>query len=110
MDLICGDIDGKNHNIISLGRAFEIKVVRDGTAYALAGTEWSMDEVFPGTVWQVRIDVTDRGEAMKLYIDGTLVADGVEVKEEPRRTVTVSRNDKAEETYVRVVNAMDAPS
>lgn len=46
---------------------------------------------------------------MKLYIDGTLIADGTEVKDEPRRTVTVSRNDKAGETYVRVVNAMDAP-
>ena len=38
-----------------------------------------------------------------------LIADGTEVKDEPRRTVTVSRNAKAGETYVRVVNAMDAP-
>ena len=58
---------------------------------------------------QVHVNVTDRGQAMKLYIDGTLIADGTEVKDEPRRTVTVSRNDKAGETYVRVVNAMDAP-
>ena len=72
---------------------FEIKVVRDGTAYNLDGTEWSMDEVFPGTVWQVRIEVADRGESMKLYIDGELVAQGVEKPEEPRRTVTVARND-----------------
>ena len=48
-----------------------------------------MDEVFPGTVWQVRIEVADRGESMKLYIDGELVAQGVEKPEEPRRTVTV---------------------
>ena len=109
MDLICGDIDGKNHNIISLGRGHSVRVVRDGTAYALAGTEVSMNEVRPGTTWQVHVDVTDRGQAMKLYIDGTLIADGTEVKDEPRRTVTVSRNDKAGETYVRVVNAMDAP-
>ena len=91
MDLICGDIDGKNHNIVSLGRGHSVRVVRDGTT------------------WQVHVDVTDRGQAMKLYIDGTLIADGTEVKDEPRRTVTVSRNDKAGETYVRVVNAMDAP-
>lgn len=109
MDLICGDIDGKNHNIISLGRGHSVRVVRDGTAYALAGTEVSMNEVRPGTTWQVHADITDRGQAMKLYIDGTLIADGTEVKDEPRRTVTVSRNDKAGETYVRVVNAMDAP-
>ncbi len=109
MDLICGDIDGKNHNIISLGRGHSVRVVRDGTAYALAGTEVSMNEVRPGTTWQVHVNVTDRGQAMKLYIDGTLIADGTEVKDEPRRTVTVSRNDKAGETYVRVVNAMDAP-
>ena len=109
MDLICGDIDGKNHNIVSLGRGHSVRVVRDGTAYALAGTEVSMNEVRPGTTWQVHVDVTDRGQAMKLYIDGTLIADGTEVKDEPRRTVTVSRNAKAGETYVRVVNAMDAP-
>lgn len=47
MDLICGDIDGKNHNIISLGRGHSVRVVRDGTAYALAGTEVSMNEVRP---------------------------------------------------------------
>lgn len=29
MDLICGDIDGKNHNIISLGRGHSVRVVRD---------------------------------------------------------------------------------
>ena len=109
MDLICGDIDGKNHNIVSLGRGHSVRVVRDGTAYALAGTEVSMNEVRPGTTWQVHADITDRGQAMKLYIDGTLIADGTEVKDEPRRTVTVSRNDKAGETYVRVVNAMDTP-
>ena len=109
MDLICGDIDGKNHNIVSLGRGHSVRVVRDGTAYALAGTEVSMNEVRPGTTWQVHADITDRGQAMKLYIDGTLIADGTEVKDEPRRTVTVSRNAKAGETYVRVVNAMDAP-
>ncbi len=81
---------------------------RDGTAYALAGTEVSMNEVRPGTTWQVHVDVTDRGQAMKLYIDGTLIADGPEFKDAPRRTVPV-RNDKAGETYLRVVNAMDAP-
>ena len=109
MDLICGDIDGKNHNIVSFGRGHSVRVVRDGTAYALAGTEVSMNEVLPGTTWQVHADVTGRGQAMKLYIDGTLIADGTEVKDEPRRTVTVSRNAKAGETYVRVVNAMDEP-
>ena len=108
LQLVHGDINGKNHNITSLGRAFEIKVVRDGTAYNLDGTEWSMDEVFPGTVWQVRIEVTDRGESMKLYIDGELVAQGVEEPEEPRRTVTVARNDAEGVTYVRIVNALDA--
>ena len=76
LQLVHGDINGKNHNITSFGRAFEIKVVRDGTAYNLDGTEWSMDEVFPGTVWQVRIEVADRGESMKLYIDGELVEIG----------------------------------
>ena len=80
MDLICGDIDGKNHNIVSLGRGHSVRVVRDGTAYALAGTEVSMNEVRPGTTWQVHADITDRGQAMKLYIDGTLIADGTEVK------------------------------
>ena len=33
--LICGDIDGKNHNIISLGRGHSVRVVRDGTAMRL---------------------------------------------------------------------------
>ena len=108
LQLVHGDINGKNYNITSLGRAFEIKVVRDGTAHNLDGTEWSMDEVFPGTVWQVRIEVTDRGESMKLYIDGELVAQGVEEPEEPRRTVTVARNDAEGVTYVRIVNALDA--
>ena len=108
LQLVHGDINGKNHNITSFGRAFEIKVVRDGTAYNLDGTEWSMDEVFPGTVWQVRIEVADRGESMKLYIDGELVAQGVEKPEEPRRTVTVARNDAEGVTYVRIVNALDA--
>ena len=42
-----------------------------------------MNEVRPGTTWQVHVNVTDRGQAMKLYIDGTLIADGTEVKDEP---------------------------
>ena len=49
------------------------------------------------------------GHGPHLWRYRRLIADGTEVKDEPRRTVTVSRNAKAGETYVRVVNAMDAP-
>ena len=81
-------------------------MVRDGTAYALGGTEWSMNDVQPGTTWRMHVEIADRGQSMKLYIDGTLVAEGTETKDEPRRTVTVSRSGERGETYVRVVNAM----
>lgn len=84
-----------------------MQVVRDGTGYALAGTEVSMNDVRPGTTWQIHIEISDRGQAMKLYIDGELIAGGEEVKDEPRRTVTVARNEAEGETYLRIVNAMD---
>ena len=87
-----GDVNGKNYNGTSLGRGFSVQVVREGTGYALAGTETSMDAVRPGTTWDVRIEIGDRGEQMRLYIDGALVADGHETPDEPRRTVTVSRD------------------
>lgn len=106
MQLISGDVDGKNHNIVSLGRGHSVQVVRDGTGYALAGTEVSMNEVRPGTTWQVHIEISDRGQAMKLYIDGEPIACGEEVRDEPRRTVTVARNEGEGETYLRIVNAM----
>ena len=44
-----GDVNGKNYNGTSLGRGFSVQVVREGTGYALAGTETSMDAVRPGT-------------------------------------------------------------
>ena len=69
-----GDVNGKNYNGTSLGRGFSVQVVREGTGYALAGTETSMDAVRPGTTWDVRIEIGDRGEQMRLYIDGALVA------------------------------------
>ena len=101
-----GDVNGKNYNGTSLGRGFSVQVVREGTGYALAGTETSMDAVRPGTTWDVRIEIGDRGEQMRLYIDGALVADGHETPDEPRRTVTVSRDSTAGVTYLRVVNAL----
>lgn len=110
IQFVSGDIDGKNHNVTSLGRGHEVKVVRDGTAYALGGTEWSMNDVQPGTTWRMHVEIADRGQSMKLYIDGTLVAEGTETKDEPRRTITVSRSGERGETYVRVVNAMAEPA
>ena len=101
-----GDVNGKNYNGTSLGRGFSVQVVREGTGYALAGTETSMDAVRPGTTWDVRIEIGNRGEQMRLYIDGALVADGHETPDEPRRTVTVSRDSTAGVTYLRVVNAL----
>ena len=65
-----------------------------------------MNEVRPGTTWQVHIEISDRGQAMKLYIDGEPIACGEEVRDEPRRTVTVARNEGEGETYLRIVNAM----
>ena len=85
-------------------------MVRDGTAYVLGGTEWSMTDVQPGTTWRMHVEIADRGQSMKLYIDGTLVAEGTETKDEPRRTITVSRSGERGETYVRVVNAMAEPA
>ena len=61
-----GDVNGKNYNGTSLGRGFSVQVVREGTGYALAGTETSMDAVRPGTTWDVRIEIGDRGEQMRL--------------------------------------------
>lgn len=101
-----GDLSGKDRNRVSLGRGFALQVVRDGSGYNIGGTETSMDAVRPGTVWHVRIDVVDRGASMKLYIDDQLVAEGREVADEPRRTVTVSRNSAAGVDYVRIVNAL----
>ena len=74
MRIASGDVNGKNYNGTSLGRGFSVQVVREGTGYALAGTETSMDAVRPGTTWDVRIEIGDRGEQMRLYIDGALVA------------------------------------
>ncbi|NEG88784.1 alpha-L-arabinofuranosidase C-terminal domain-containing protein [Bifidobacterium aerophilum] len=101
-----GDLAGKDRNRVSLGRGFALQVVRDGSGYNIGGTETSMDAVRPGTVWHMRIDVADRGESMKLYIDDQLVAEGREVADEPRRTVTVSRDSSAGVDYVRIVNAL----
>ncbi|OZG66508.1 alpha-L-arabinofuranosidase C-terminal domain-containing protein [Bifidobacterium eulemuris] len=101
-----GDVNGPNHNIVSLGRGHSVQVVRDGSGYALAGTEVSMDAVRPGTTWDVRVEVADRGARMRLFIDGELIADGREDPAEPRRTVTVAQDTAAGMTYVRVVNAM----
>lgn len=101
-----GDVNGPNHNIVSLGRGHNVQVVRDGSGYALAGTEVSMDAVRPGTTWDVRVEVSDRGSSMRLFIDGELIADGREEPAEPRRTVTVAQDTAAGVTYVRVVNAM----
>ncbi len=108
MDLICGDIDGKNHNIISLGRGHSVRVVRDGTAYALAGTEVSMNEVRPGTTWQVTLTSPTAAKPSSCTSTGTLIADGTGLRMSQAYR-HLSRNDKAGETYVRVVNAMDAP-
>ena len=65
-----------------------------------------MEGVGPGIRWDVRIVFGNRGEQMRLYIDGALVADGHETPDEPRRTVTVSRDSTAGVTYLRVVNAL----
>ncbi|KAA8815417.1 alpha-L-arabinofuranosidase [Bifidobacterium callitrichos] len=101
-----GDIDGKNHNGASFGRGFALRLVRDGSGYNLANTEASMDAVRPGTVWHARIEVADRGESLALYIDDRLVIEGREVAEEPRRTVSVSRDSAAGVDYIRIVNAL----
>lgn len=101
-----GDVTGKNFNKTSLGRGFGLGLVRDGGGYNIGGTETSMDAVRPGTVWDVQIDVADRGQSMTLYINGTQVAEGHENPDEPRRTVTVSRDAAAGVTYVRIVNAL----
>lgn len=39
-----------------------------------------------------------------------LSPEGTETKDEPRRTITVSRSGERGETYVRVVNAMAEPA
>ncbi|KFI54218.1 alpha-L-arabinofuranosidase C-terminal domain-containing protein [Bifidobacterium callitrichos] len=101
-----GDIDGKNHSGASFGRGFALRLVRDGSGYNLANTESSMDAVQPGTVWHARIEVADRGESLALYIDDQLVIEGREIPEEPRRTVSVSRDSAAGVDYIRVVNAL----
>ncbi|MCH9276578.1 alpha-L-arabinofuranosidase [Bifidobacterium amazonense] len=109
VNIVSGDINGKNHNRTSLGRGFGLGLIRDGAGYNIAGTEVSMDAVRPGTVWDVRVDVADRGETMKLTINGEVVAEGREVADEPRRTVSVSRDEAAGVDYVRIVNALAEP-
>ncbi|NEG71939.1 alpha-L-arabinofuranosidase [Bifidobacterium ramosum] len=106
VQITSGDLNDKSHNRVSLGRGFALQVVRDGSGYNIAGTETSMDAVRPGTVWHVRIEVADRGASMKLIIDDQLVAEGHETADEPRRTVSVSRDEAAGVDYVRIVNAL----
>ncbi|MBW3092460.1 alpha-L-arabinofuranosidase [Bifidobacterium sp. 82T10] len=106
VNIVSGDLAGKNHNRTSLGRGFGLGLIRDGAGYNIAGTEVSMDAVRPGTVWDVRVDVADRGETMKLTINGEVVAEGREVPDEPRRTVSVSRDEEAGVDYIRIVNAL----
>jgi hypothetical protein len=106
VQIVSGDIAGKNHNSTSLGRGFNLNLVRDGAGYGIAGTETAMDAVRPGTVWDVRIEVADRGGSMALYTDGVLVAEGREVADEPRRTVCVSRDSASGVDYIRIVNAL----
>ncbi|NMM94598.1 alpha-L-arabinofuranosidase C-terminal domain-containing protein [Bifidobacterium oedipodis] len=104
-----GDVTGPNHNVISFGRGFGIELIRDGSGYSIGGTETSMDMVRPGTVWHAEVRVSDRGEHVALFIDGKLIAEGREEAEEPRRTVTVSRDSETGATYVRIVNALGEP-
>lgn len=104
-----GDVDGPDHNVVSLGRSFELQLVREGCGSTLVGTEVSMDMVRPGTVWHARIHVADRGADMALEIDGQLIVAGREVADEPRRTVSVARDSAGGVTYLRVVNAMADP-
>lgn len=104
--IVSGDVAGKNHNAVSFGRGFALQLIRDGSGYNIAHTESSMDAVRPGTVWHARIEVVDRGESMRLYIDDRLVLEGREDPDEPRRTVAVSRDSVAGVDYIRLINAM----
>ena len=104
-----GDVNGVNYNRAWFGRSFNLDVVRDGSGYGIGGTETSMDMVRPGTVWHVRVEVADRGESMAMYVNDELIASGREVADEPRRTVTVSRDGEAGVDYIRIVNALDKP-
>lgn len=101
-----GDVDGPNHNVTSFGRGFGLELFRSGSGYGIGGTEVGMDMVRPGTVWHAELHVTDRGEHMTLKIDGKLVGEGREEREEPRRTVSVSRDSAAGVDYIRMVNAL----
>ena len=104
-----GDVDGPDHNVVSLGRSFELQLVREGCGSTLVGTEVSMDMVRPGTTWHVQVKVTDRGAGMELSVDGKPIASGQEELDEPRRTVAVARDSAAGVTYLRIVNAMAEP-
>lgn len=104
-----GDVDGPDHNVVSLGRSFELQLVHEGCGSTLVGTEVSMDMVRPGTTWHVQVKVTDRGAGMELSVDGKPIASGQEELDEPRRTVAVARDSAAGVTYLRIVNAMAEP-
>lgn len=104
-----GDVDGPDHNVVSLGRSFELQLVREGCGSTLVGTEVSMDMVRPGTTWHVQVKVTDRGAGMELSVDGKPIASGQEELDEPRRTVAVARDSAAGVTYLRIANAMAEP-
>ena len=101
-----GDVEGPNHAQASVGRRFDVGLIRDGSEYALDYTRETMDDVRPGTTWQIEIRWKDRGEKLELLVDGQAVAQGAEVPEEPRRTIAVSHDSAAGVSYVRLVNAL----
>ncbi|MBT1172769.1 alpha-L-arabinofuranosidase [Bifidobacterium sp. MA2] len=104
--IVSGDVKGPNRNRASFGRGFALQLVRDGSGYNLANTETSMDAVTPGTTWHVRLEIADRGESMKLFIDDEPVLEGRETPDEPRRVIAVSRDSTAGVDYIRIVNAL----
>ena len=54
----------------------------------------------------LRIEIGNRGRQMRLYIDSALVADSHGgPPDEPRRTVTLSRDSTAGVTYLRYLSS-----
>jgi hypothetical protein len=101
-----GDVTGRNHGVVGLGRHHSVQVVRDGTGYELGGSAWVPDDPRPGTVWHIRLEVSQSGGAMRLWVDDVLVADGREDPEEPRRVVTAALDSSAGLCRIRIVNAL----